>query len=554
MRDQRYTDEEVIAAFAQERPDIVIDPNFVVRVREKLSTKNAFIFKRAYMQKKWFAFGCVGLAAVVLVVWGVLTPERTLGAELVYVEGAVLYRTGGGVWQEADVDTGLREGDGVKIIGEGKAIILLDDGSAVRLNNDSEATLAALDPEHMQVVNEHGQVYTRVVKAKRLFDVAVNDTIYRSLGTAYMTVNTDETQGVEVYESAVAVITSENSQEEETVVPEGSAYYEVHVEAPATVGEVTVLEAAAVKADEFVTWNQDEDTEIASVQDEVEPKEEEKIAEEAATVVREETKNEVVAVKEEVKEQVQEIKKETKDVIVAMKQEAKELQAAATPGVSTVSRITLTADAPEPGHVSWAVDGNLALGMDRGVRVLFSKTPNPTLGSSLALPVGWKNYSKIWPKEGTGTYYVRVCEFLGDTCGTYSNEVTVTVIGSGATGEYFDKSAGEWKSNRSANGPAASSVSSITLTADSPEREHVSWIVNGTIVQGMDRGVRVLFSKTPNPTLGSSLALPVGYKNFSKIWPKEGTGTYYVRVCEYLGANTCGTYSNEVTVNLVAPG
>lgn len=686
----RSKEEEVkvaIKEFIKAGKEISVRPEFAAELRRRVllvqPKQSLFIhfINNFAMNYRKIAMGGVALAAVALVATGVLTrPARTLGAELAYTEGAVLYRTDGSVWQEATKDTTLKQGDGVKIIGVGRAIVILDDGSAVRLSNDSEVTLASLDPAHLQIINEKGQVYTRVVKAKRLFDVNVDNLIYRSLGTAYMTVNTDETQGVEVYQSAVQVIdtTSKSENNTEAVVPEGSSYYDVNVEAPKKIGEITAIDPAQVEQNDFVVWNKEQDTSDEKFDDKlgvlavvggdqstavanVSGNENTETAPafsgtadgislsavgtravtwvapagsgtngykvvysktsaptyptrsndqaiyvdvgttlpwlyafdgsgdysirvceykadgtcgaysnevslslvadgtSVAEVVSEKKSlgEEIKTVKNEAKEEIKTVKEELKSDVKALVVENKDKTAEfypGTPGASSVTSITLVANSPEPEHVSWTTEGSLVSGMGRGVRVLFSKNPSPTYGSSMALPVGYKNYAKIYAKEGTGTYYVRVCEFLGDRCGTYSNEVTVTVRGGGAGGEYFEN--GEWKSNRTVNGPAASGVSSITLTANDPAIEHVSWTVNGTIVQGMDRGVRVIYSKSPNPTLGAAgtIAQPVGYKRYTKVWSKFGSGTYYVRACEYLGSNTCGTYSNEITMTLGEPG
>lgn len=674
-----------IAAFSREELPAPLDRQFVMQLRRNLLArepklsfaKKIFNFNHTSMVKKSFVLGGIVTAAIVVAAVTMLpTPgSRTLGAELAYAEGAVLYRTDGGVWQEAAPGVSLKEGDGVKVIGLGRAVVMLDDGSAVRINNDSEVTLAELDPEHMQVINEYGQVYTRVVKSKeRLFDVNVKGTFYRALGTAYMTVNTDETQGVEVYHSAVQVIDEGIAKDEtKAVVPEGSAYYEVNVEAPKKVDEVTALSTLEVKSDEFVTWNSEQDASdkkfetqlgvLAVVNDNAsdaatsdivvsepatetsadssitlssvgtnaltwtkpadtgangfkvvyskspEPTYPPRATDKAiyvdvgttlpwlyafdgsgtyyvrvcdyktdgtcgeysntATISLEGDVNDLIKVamselnESTAKNTATVTTNDEEETVVASEPVKKEVKTTAVvpteqypgaPGESSVTSITLVANSPEAEHVSWTVDGALVPGMDRGVRVIFSKNPNPTYGTNLSLPVGWKNYAKIYAKEGTGTYYVRVCEFLGDRCGVYSNEVTVTVRGSGAGGEYYEN--GEWKSNRTASGAAGSTVTSMTITADDPTAEHVSWSVNGSWVQGMDRGFRVLYSKSPNPTLGGAgvLAQPVGYKRYTKLWPKQGAGTYYVRVCEYLGSNTCGTYSNEITVTLGEPG
>ena len=76
-----------------------------------------------------------------------------------------------GVWQELKTSDNVEQGNIVRVNGDGKAIISLDDGSAIRLGKDSRVKLTSLDPNSIEIANEAGEIYTRVVKADRSFMV-----------------------------------------------------------------------------------------------------------------------------------------------------------------------------------------------------------------------------------------------------------------------------------------------------------------------------------------------------------------------------------------------
>jgi len=91
------------------------------------------------------------------------------------------------------------------------------------------------------------------------------------------------------------------------------------------------------------------------------------------------------------------------------------------PGVTS---ITLKVDG---GLVVWSTVGHAA----QGFKVVWSRKPGPTYPnreSDYYQYLGDPGASKteIEPFDGAGTYYVRVCEYVGGACGTYSNEVKVT--------------------------------------------------------------------------------------------------------------------------------
>lgn len=90
-------------------------------------------------------------------------------------------------------------------------------------------------------------------------------------------------------------------------------------------------------------------------------------------------------------------------------------------------------------------------------------------------------------------------------------------------------------------------VSSITATAG---ESAVSWSTTGYSKSGF----KIVWSKNSGPTYPTRngdkyIYLSDPNVNATTLSAFDGTGTYYVRVCEYLGGS-CGTYSNEVIINL----
>jgi putative peptidoglycan binding protein len=80
----------------------------------------------------------------------------------------------------------------------------------------------------------------------------------------------------------------------------------------------------------------------------------------------------------------------------------------------------------EGGRVHWKVDGHSSMGF----KVVWSKTagpayPNRDVDRYQYFESSAANQAQLEAFDGAGTYYVRVCQYLGGSCGTYSNEVKV---------------------------------------------------------------------------------------------------------------------------------
>lgn len=91
---------------------------------------------------------------------------------------------------------------------------------------------------------------------------------------------------------------------------------------------------------------------------------------------------------------------------------------------SSVKSIWLAAG--EAGKVHWKVDGHSSMGF----KVVWSKVAGPTYPNRDSdryqyLDSASANMTQLEAFDGSGWYYVRVCQYLGGACGTYSNEVKI---------------------------------------------------------------------------------------------------------------------------------
>jgi predicted small secreted protein len=305
-------------------------------------------------------------------------PVSKYAAEVSYVDGQVEKSAIKGTWIEIKNSDTVRQGDSIRVSDGGRAIITLDDGSAIRMSDDSRIRLTSLDPKNIKITNEEGEVYTRVVKADRPFVVGVNDETYRSLGTAYKTVNTETEKGVFVYANNV-MNTTKNIQ-----IAEGKKFYKEYDANSSLVNKVLNMSEKEIANDEFVQWNKQQD-------------------------LKDDTFKKEMGVLE------------TKKTEAGKSKE----QEASSPKAETPSSATiiLSAYASSSGvNLSWTTSG---IDSSKGFKIVKSTSMNPVYpGNSYAYVTSGNSYS--WKITDGKTYYFRVCQYTGGGCGVYSNNAQAT--------------------------------------------------------------------------------------------------------------------------------
>ncbi len=430
----------------------------------------------------------------VLVGFGCRTQELTndntvaevsqFGGSLIFSEGNVEYAKANDGWFSIEDELNFSVGDSLRTFGDSRAIVQLDDGSILRLNENTQIVFDVLTPDHILISNNSGELYSRVVKMDRVFEVAVDDVIVKSVGTAYLTTNTNNEKSVETYQSSVQVVKVGETQE--LFIDEGEKMYFEDQDELLTF-EVYEMTCEDRDSDDFVMWNKEkDDTQFDKEMGFFDEKAEENIDKEETT-------------------------KSVKNTV---------------PASTSLSISSLGG-----GEVKWSGYS------EKGYKVVWSKNSGPTYPTRSGDKYYYysdpnRAYSTITAFDGSGTYYVRVCEYLGGKCGEYSNQITVTLTDEDKVVE---------KEAESDN------VDSISLSGVGAS---ISWSVNGY----SKKGFKVVWSKNSGPTYPTRSGDKYQYHSSpstssASLTTFDGSGTYYVRVCEYLGGK-CGEYSNQITVEL----
>lgn len=189
----------------------------------------------------------------------------------------------------------------------------------------------------------------------------------------------------------------------------------------------------------------------------------------------------------------------------------------------TVSSISVSG---KESSVIWSVVGY----SKNGFKIVWSKSSKPTYPSGekdkyIYLSDPKSRTASLDAFNGSGTYYVRVCEYLDGECGIYSNEIRVSL----------------------SNGSDTEPVSSISVTGSGSS---VTWSVDGY----SKNGFKIVWSKNSQPTYPTRegdkyIYLSEPNSRNASLDAFSGSGVYYVRVCEYIGG-ACGVYSNQIQVSL----
>lgn len=106
---------------------------------------------------------------------------------------------------------------------------------------------------------------------------------------------------------------------------------------------------------------------------------------------------------------------------------ANETQSTLSNNTSVVGSINLQVS--DNNLLKWTLDGY----SKNGFKIVWSKNENPTYPLRDGDKYHYytdpnKNTDTVEAFDGIGAYYVRVCEYLGGTCGVYSNQVKVEFL------------------------------------------------------------------------------------------------------------------------------
>ncbi|MDF1497723.1 MAG: SH3 domain-containing protein [Patescibacteria group bacterium] len=192
--------------------------------------------------------------------------------------------------------------------------------------------------------------------------------------------------------------------------------------------------------------------------------------------------------------------------------------------------IALDGQLTDPGKVklTWATTG---LDASKGFKVVISESENPVYpGNSYHYLSNPSTRSDYWAKLTDGkTYHFRVCQYLGNECGVYSNDIAITVKTNGAFAEN-----------------TLPGTIDLTVSPLSGGKADISWTLSD---MDSPKGFKVVIDESANPVYpGNDYHYLTDPNIRTDIWTGLDSGaTYHFRVCEYLGGY-CGTYSNDVAI------
>jgi len=271
---------------------------------------------------------------------------------------------------------------------DGKITFTFDGGSLLYVGPGSVITIVSVEPSDMQFTLDKGIIYTFVDSTKTAkFSVVSGTAVISATGTAF-SVEKDDLAGVNVYDSKVTITQAGT----ETAVEANKRWIEGSAR-PIT------LNTAELKTDNFLSWAiLAEITRITS--------QTETTASPSASTTG---SNAYLAALEL-------LGIENSDLVKAAFLKTK---------IGKIKTITLTGQKNSDGtlKLSWTPDG---LG-ESGFKIIWSETPTKPYPGDKKTSTPLFAYEKtIGPIKSGSTWYFRVCEWMGTTCGVYSNELPVS--------------------------------------------------------------------------------------------------------------------------------
>lgn len=300
-----------------------------------------------------------------------------IGVAPTVIDGTVEYKSGNADWAPLTSEIDLKPDDEIRTRSDGRVVLTLDDGSAIRANHNTQLTLSRLTTDFVRINQTSGEIYARVVESDRSFIVSSEAASYRALGTAFKTIMSDTTAGVEVYQSKVSVTTNEQE------VSEGKQYY-VKSSNSDVAQKVTDIPRDQLQKDEFLRWNLEKDKAASEFKDKLG----------YFKTLEESSANQSQPAPQPVQQ----------------------------PTAS--SGIVLSAQRTDTGvKLTWSVYG---ISAPKGFKIARGSSPNPSYGSQDAAYVsdaGARSYT--WKLKDGKVHHFRVCVYTGNSCTNYSNNVSV---------------------------------------------------------------------------------------------------------------------------------
>ncbi len=176
----------------------------------------------------------------------------TYNGQIEYVKGSVEKRSGKDTgWFSASKSDIVKTGDEVRTLSDSRAIITFEDGSAVRLDENTTIVFDGRN-ENIAITMNNGFVYNKVAKNdKRKYFVKTGDYIVTALGTEFGVENNGDDIDVMVVESIVS-IKGVNGEEVFDNIEEGNK---------ANIKGDEIVKTEIMQKDfddEFIAWSTDE--------------------------------------------------------------------------------------------------------------------------------------------------------------------------------------------------------------------------------------------------------------------------------------------------------
>lgn len=178
----------------------------------------------------------------------------TIKANILSIEGKVESSTDGQNWQEVEAGQNLTTSTYVRTLDQGRAEITLEDKSLLRLDYDTQIKITNLSNSKLRFENLGGKVWARTVQSgHRQLEVTLENIRFLSHESAFISINSKEVKGVEVYQGQVETPDPFNEK-----ITEGKAFYLLSPDDE----QQTVLDIDTdkLKVDDFIKWNIEKDS------------------------------------------------------------------------------------------------------------------------------------------------------------------------------------------------------------------------------------------------------------------------------------------------------